>query len=69
MHGEPIAGAVSAIALALHDAAPDGEGTRLFLRPYAAGLLSRDLASPALTCFVLLLLATVTFDGILPNGY
>jgi hypothetical protein len=41
----------------------------LFLRPYAAGLLSRDPASPALTCFVLLLLATVTFDGILPNGY
>ena len=41
----------------------------MFLRPYAAGLLSRDPASPALTCFVLLLLATVTFDGILetPN--
>jgi hypothetical protein len=47
------------------EAAADGEGTRLFLRPYAAGLLSRDPASPALTCFVLLLLATVTFDGIL----
>ncbi len=51
------------------EAVADGEGTRLFLRPYAAGLLSRDPASPALTCFVLLLLATVTFDGILetPN--
>ena len=51
------------------EAAADGEGTCLFLRPYAVGLLSRDPASPALTCFVLLLLATVTFDGILetPN--
>ena len=51
------------------EAVADGEGTRLCLRPYAAGLLSRDPASPALTCFVLLLLATVTFDGILetPN--
>jgi hypothetical protein len=51
------------------EAVADGERTRLFLRPYAAGLLSRDPASTALTCFVLLLLATVTFDGILetPN--
>jgi hypothetical protein len=47
------------------EAGDDGEGARLFLRPYAAGLLSRDAASPALTCFVLLLLATVTFDGVL----
>ena len=45
--------------------AADGERARLLLRPYAAGLLSRDAASPALTCFVLLLLATVTFDGVL----
>jgi hypothetical protein len=43
----------------------DGKGARLVLRPYAAGLLSREPESPALTCFVLLLLATVTFDGIL----
>jgi hypothetical protein len=51
------------------EAAADGKGARLFLRPYAVGLLSREPASPALTCFVLLLLATVTFDGILetPN--
>ena len=47
------------------EAAADGEGAHLFLRPYATGLLSRDPESPALTCFVLLLLATVTFDGIL----
>src|ERR1051326_1478181 len=47
------------------EADDDGEGARLFLRPYAAGLLSRDAASPALTCFVPLLLATVTFDGVL----
>ena len=47
------------------ETAADGEGARLFLRPYGAGLLSRDPASPALACFVLLLLATVTFDGIL----
>ena len=47
------------------EAAADSEGAHLFLRPYAAGLLSHDPASPALTCFVLLLLATVTFDGIL----
>ncbi|MGE5202847.1 MAG: hypothetical protein ACM3O6_12375 [Acidobacteriota bacterium] len=47
------------------EAAADGGRTGLFLRPYAVGLLSRDPASPALTCFVLLLLATVTFDGIL----
>src|SRR5262249_33631892 len=33
--------------------------------PYAVGLLSREPATPAFTCFVLLLLATVTFDGIL----
>ena len=46
-------------------AVADGEGSRLLLRPYAAGLLAREPASPALTCFVLLLLATVTFDGIL----
>jgi hypothetical protein len=45
--------------------AHDGEDTRWFLRPYAEGLLSREPATPALTCFVLLLLATVTFDGIL----
>ena len=43
----------------------EGKGARLVLRPYAAGLLSREPESPALTCFVLLLLATVTFDGIL----
>ena len=51
------------------EAVADGEGPRLFLRPYAVGLLSPNPASPALTCFVLLLLATVTFDGILetPN--
>jgi len=42
-----------------------GEGVRWSLRPYAAGLLARQPAAPALTCFVLLLLATVTFDGIL----
>jgi hypothetical protein len=47
------------------EAVTDGQGTRLFLRPYAAGLLSRNPASWALTCFILLLLATVTFDGIL----
>src|SRR5262249_42193626 len=45
--------------------ARDGEATRWFLRPYAAGLLSREPATRASTCFVLLLLATVTFDGIL----
>ena len=43
----------------------DRKGARLVLRPYAAGLLSREPELPALTCFVLLLLATVTFDGIL----
>ena len=43
----------------------EGKGAPMVLRPYAAGLLSREPKSPALTCFVLLLLATVTFDGIL----
>ena len=47
------------------EVAAEGDGARLVLRPYAAGLLSRDAASPALTGFVLLLLATVTFDGVL----
>lgn len=42
-----------------------GDGARLSLRPYGVGLLSRAPASPAHTCFVLLLLSTVTFDGIL----
>src|SRR5690348_11710834 len=42
------------------EAFEDGEGPRLRLRPYATGLLAREPASPALTFFVLLLLATVT---------
>ena len=47
------------------EAADDDEGPRLRLRPYAAGLLAREPVSPAVTVFVLLMLATVTFDGIL----
>ena len=47
------------------EAVDDGKCARLVLRPYAVGLLSRGPESPALTCFVLSLLATVTFDGIL----
>ncbi len=47
------------------EAVEEGEDPRVRLRPYAVGLLTREPASPALTFFVLLLLATVTFDGIL----
>lgn len=36
---------------------------RLRLRPYAAGLLATEPVSNATTAFVLLMLATVTFDG------
>jgi hypothetical protein len=40
-------------------------GERLVLRPPAVGLLVRQPASPSLSAFVLLMLATVTFDGLL----
>jgi hypothetical protein len=35
------------------------------LRPYAVGLLSREPLSPSMTAFALLMLATVTVDGIM----
>jgi len=40
-----------------------GEPARLRLRPYAAGLLTTGPVSNSVTAFVLLMLATVTFDG------
>ncbi|MBI4197537.1 MAG: hypothetical protein HY533_00315, partial [Chloroflexi bacterium] len=42
-------------------ATPTGRG--LNLRPFGAGLLSREAASPSLLTMVLLTLSTVTFDG------
>jgi len=42
--------------------APEGE-RELNLRPWAAGLLDAREVSPSMVVFVLLLLATVTFDG------
>jgi len=38
---------------------------QLLLRPFGAGLLDRRPASPSMTAFVLLLLATVLYDGLL----
>ncbi|NML44239.1 hypothetical protein HHL11_10795 [Ramlibacter sp. G-1-2-2] len=40
-----------------------GEPARLRLRPYAAGLLANEPVSNSVAAFVLLMLATVTFDG------
>jgi hypothetical protein len=40
-------------------------GPELNLRPFGAGLLDPRMASPSMTAFVLLLLATVLFDGLL----
>ncbi|MGO1118869.1 hypothetical protein ACTL6U_09195 [Rhodovibrionaceae bacterium A322] len=42
-----------------------GEGNRWLLRPPAVGLLCRDPVSFSGICFVLLLLTSVTFDGLL----
>jgi len=42
-----------------------GEAGRLYLRPPAVGLLNRTPVHPSSVCFVLLLLTTVTYDGIL----
>lgn len=39
------------------------EPARLRLRPYAAGLLTNEPVSNSMAAFVLLMLATVTFDG------
>ena len=39
------------------------EPARLHLRPYAAGLLTSEPVSNSVAAFVLLMLATVTFDG------
>jgi hypothetical protein len=39
------------------------EPARLRLRPYAAGLLTNEQVSNSVAAFVLLMLATVTFDG------
>jgi len=39
------------------------EPARLHLRPYAAGLLTNEPVPNSVTAFVLLMLATVTFDG------
>ncbi len=46
----------------LRSSAP-GERARLRLRPYAAGLLTKEPVSNSMAAFVLLMLATVTFDG------
>jgi hypothetical protein len=48
--------------LQLHGAS-SAEGPRLRLRPYAAGLVANERVSNPVTAFVLLMLATVTFDG------
>lgn len=48
--------------LELRSATPT-EPARLRLRPYAAGLLSKEPVSNSVAVFVLLMLATVTFDG------
>ncbi|HZP68855.1 MAG TPA: hypothetical protein VFB29_02825 [Pseudolabrys sp.] len=42
-----------------------GRPPRLILRPFGAGLLDNRNASPSMTAFVLLLLATVLYDGLL----
>lgn len=48
--------------LELRSATPT-EPARLRLRPYAAGLLTKEPVSSSVAAFVLLMLATVTFDG------
>jgi hypothetical protein len=44
-------------------ASTPAEPARLRLRPYAAGLLANEPVPDSVTAFVLLMLATVTFDG------
>jgi hypothetical protein len=41
---------------------------RLFLRPFGAGLLEDGLVSTSMMAFVLLLLATVLYDGLIGTG-
>ncbi|WP_296556829.1 hypothetical protein [Pigmentiphaga sp.] len=48
--------------LEIRGSTPD-EPARLRLRPYAAGLLTKEPVSNSVAAFVLLMLATVTFDG------
>jgi hypothetical protein len=47
------------------EACADAQRSTLFLRPFGAGLLGDQAASPSMTAFVVLLLATVLFDGFL----
>ena len=44
-------------------ASPDGRPNRWYLRPYAGGLVVETPCHLSMTVFVLLMLATVTFDG------
>lgn len=41
----------------------EGDGARLWLRPYGGGLAVRDPVSVSMTVFVIVMLSTVTFDG------
>ena len=43
---------------------PDGHPVHWYLRPYASGLIVARPCSPSMTVFVLLMLSTVTFDGL-----
>ncbi len=47
--------------------APPGQ-RELNLRPFAAGLLRNEVVSPSMTAFVVVLLATVTFDGFMATS-
>jgi hypothetical protein len=44
-------------------ASPNGRPSRWYLRPYASGLVMETPCRLSMTVFVLLMLATVTFDG------
>lgn len=65
-HGEVFSVAFGTYArFAPTEARSGPDGPELILRPFGAGLLHADRASPSMTAFVLLLLATVLYDGLL----
>jgi hypothetical protein len=46
----------------------EARNSRLLLRPFGAGLLQTEPLSPSMMAFVLLLLATVLYDGLIGTG-
>ena len=64
-HGEVFSVVFGAFARFAPTEARAGPRPELILRPFGAGLLDSRSASPSMTAFVLLLLSTVLFDGLL----